>query len=702
MRIASTVIAALGVLSFASAAHADTTITVDGNAADWSAVTTCFNEATGDGPNGIDISRSCVENNNASGNAGYLFGLYQSASNLPTNQETYFGFLIDKNNDGQITSADEAWAIYYDRNASSPTALVVYDAITFDVERSYTSTSSCGGSGTANGWNASRTSRTVELRIAYGCLGLSFGNDNRLVQFGVYPNFDVTDRAYYNGTTGTLTTAAAPPDVVSLVAISGLNRNRLVWTNPSLHEGVIILRSTGSAPSTAPVKGTQYAVNAALGNATVVYSDTGGSTTSTFTNTGLTNGTRYYYRVYNHHQHFTYASGNVPSSSGVFSEPTSRTGSSPLWCYSTGLPTVQMPVTETGGAVLSENNQGQVISSLSSTNAAIDGDERWRPVQLGAAVQARAPIAPFVDRTGNFVVTGDQSGKTYLISSATGSVVWTGNGGAAIGDAVQAPAGAQLYSYAGAAFQAANGPPALAAKRDLIYFATRSTTSKTNNRVVALSSVNGALVWSYQPGNLDIINGGMMVDYTNNRLFVAARSNSNTQSSLRVLNSMTGALVAQLSLGDIDTGVVKDGNQAYVINNAGTAYGINLTTLTVAWSANVGATSTYLWPLGGAFIASVKTGTVARWNVTGTSATLGWSRAVAGPAGLRYHNGLQKFFVGSSDGKIHQLHPTTGVDEKQLVVSSQGIGAPHLDEVLNRIHVGGLDGRVCSFQLPLP
>ena len=126
----------------------------------------------------------------------------------------------------------------------------------------------------------------------------------------------------------------------------------------------------------------------------------------------------------------------------------------------------------------------------------MDGNERWRPVQLEAVVQARPLLVPLVDRAGNYMFTADQAGKAYLINSATGQVVWVGNGNIPIGTRIQAQAVTQLYDYADAAFQAANGSP----RRDLAFFGTRNS-STTNNRVVALSSVNGSIVWSYQPGD---------------------------------------------------------------------------------------------------------------------------------------------------------------------------------------------------------
>jgi len=61
--------------------------------------------------------------------------------------------------------------------------------------------------------------------------------------------------------------------------------------------GYIVLRSTGSAPDTDPVSGTSYTAGNTLGNATVVYV---GAPVTTGAQTGLVDGTTYFYEVYSY------------------------------------------------------------------------------------------------------------------------------------------------------------------------------------------------------------------------------------------------------------------------------------------------------------------------------------------------------------------------------------------------------------------
>ncbi|MHB8876856.1 MAG: hypothetical protein ACYC8T_24430, partial [Myxococcaceae bacterium] len=351
------------------AAAADANINVDGVDPDWAGVTSCWSEPPGDGNQGVDLIRVCSENNNTAGDNGYLFQLFESQTAKPTNVDTYFGFSFDRNNDGIIDSADEVWVYFYKKGGggNTPTALQVRDPVTNNVRRSYASPGDCGGPATSNGWSGQSANKIAEGRIAYGCLGLTFGNDNRLFQLGVFPNSDVTPIAYYDGTTGTVSTPVTPGDVANLVASSRVGGNTLFWTNPAQHEGVLVLRAPAPGPDTLPVKNSVYTVGQTLGNATVAYVDSGGSTVSTFADTGLTNGARYYYKVYNHHQNYTFATGNVPSTTGVFSEPTSRAAGSPLWCYSVGYPSMQQPSVQPGTAVITSGNLGAVTANVTST-----------------------------------------------------------------------------------------------------------------------------------------------------------------------------------------------------------------------------------------------------------------------------------------------------------------------------------------------
>ncbi len=69
----------------------------------------------------------------------------------------------------------------------------------------------------------------------------------------------------------------------------------LNWTNPTDADfaGVVVLRDT-AAVTAAPAEGTTYTAGQTIGTATVVYVGTG----TTFTDTGLVNGTDYYYAVF--------------------------------------------------------------------------------------------------------------------------------------------------------------------------------------------------------------------------------------------------------------------------------------------------------------------------------------------------------------------------------------------------------------------
>lgn len=494
------------------------------------------------------------------------------------------------------------------------------------------------------------------------------------------------------------------PNVTMLTAVSNSGQVTLNWNNPTTHTGVLVLRAPLVTPNTAPVSGTGYVRGNSLGNATVAYADgTGGSTRTSWVDTGLINGTRYYYKVYNFTGQFLYGNGSVPSNSGIFSIPTSRVSPSPLWCYSVGFPTLQQPVIDPGVAVLTAGNLGAVIANVTSTsNAAADGLEKWRPVQLNAPVQSRYPITPLTGRTGKYILTGDQAGYTYAIDYQAGTLLATGNNSAAIGDVVQAAPAGQIYAYTNAAFQAANP------NHDLIYFATRNNNTM-NNKVVALSSSNALIQWTYAPGDLDIVNGSMVVDYANNQLYVASRSGTaKNQASLRIINTVDGTEVARAFLGDIDTGIALDyfASQIYVVTKSGTAYGFALHTLPLVpvWSANIGSVSDYLFPTGSGFIASGTAGSIQRYKVQNGVATAFWSSpaTVANPSGLAFDYGTQKLFVGSSDGMIHQIDVVTGVENTTLTVTSGQIGTPAVDSVAKRITVGTADGRVCSYQLPLP
>jgi outer membrane protein assembly factor BamB len=169
-------------------------------------------------------------------------------------------------------------------------------------------------------------------------------------------------------------------------------------------------------------------------------------------------------------------------------------------------------------------------------------------------------------------------------------------------------------------------------------------------------------VWKFQPGNLDMVNGAMFVDYDRNQLVVGSWG-SGDQTTLWILDTRTGALLQSFSLGNIDQPISFNAPQthAYVVNNAGTAHSIDLTNLTVAWSGTVGAPNSFLWPTAGAFYLTTSDGQLKKFQDNGSSApTPLWSTAVAGVSGATLSAASGKLYVGSNQGRLYEIDPTTG------------------------------------------
>jgi outer membrane protein assembly factor BamB len=326
---------------------------------------------------------------------------------------------------------------------------------------------------------------------------------------------------------------------------------------------------------------------------------------------------------------------------------------------------------------------------------------------VGSGVTAEAPwfVVNFAATPGTAVVGGDQSGRVYMVDTALGLQTWSTTLSGA--DTVQAATAAQLRAYSNATFQSAYTD-------DVVFAATRNV-STTNNKVFALRASDGTVLWTFnQTGaySMDYVVGMPWVDYARNRLYVASRAGgAGTQQSLWVINTLDGTLVQSFALGHLQTAptVSFDTNTLYVCNTSGQLYAINLTTLATKWtspSALGSAVNGFVWEDGaGALYFTTANGNVWKMQDPGAGAPPNpaspvWKRAVAGASSPLL---LDAVYVGASDGKVHQVNVTTGVDEKQFTVGDglSTVGSPSTEDG-SQLFVGTAAGALYKIPLPLP
>ena len=342
--------------------------------------------------------------------------------------------------------------------------------------------------------------------------------------------------------------------------------------------------------------------------------------------------------------------------------------------------------------------------TVTLVNATTVGVER--ALSGGATADAAWFVVEFPARNP-VVLGGDQSGRVYAVDVASGTANWQVLLSGA--DAVQAGLAAQLRTWSDAGFQAAHAD-------DLIFAATRNA-STTGNKVVALRAGDGSVAWTFNETGvyaMDYVVGMPWVDYGRNRLYVASRAGaSGTQPSLWVISTLDGALLGSFALGHLETSptVSLDARTVWVANTAGNLYAVDTETLALKWpgpAALGAAVKGFVVEDGatpGRLYFSTADGQVWCLQDPGPGAPPNpaspvWKRAVAGASTPLV---LDKIYVGSSDGRIHQLDPGTGVDETQVVLGdgTATVGDPSTEDG-TQVFAGTTAGTLYKVPLPLP
>jgi outer membrane protein assembly factor BamB len=513
-------------------------------------------------------------------------------------------------------------------------------------------------------------------------------------------------------------------NVANLAATAGNAQVALSWTFPAAigtvvdkTTGVLILRRAGEPvdKGSVPTDGTTYALCATVGTGTVVFNNTALSTTFTDSSSDTcgapANGTTYYYKVFTQDSAHNYSTSGTSGDGGSLTVPEDSATPSASAPYSSNwmtatYSTTLAPPSLFPGLVAMLGTQTNFMFSVNPNT----GMRSYPPLSLGGAITGRSPVIDAADSSlaEDMVYVADQSGLAYGIAADTGQTVWAVDPLNSGGTPFLAAGALLVKSYATSSYTLSH---------DLLVLGTRNSSTLTGNAIVAVDGNTGATIWTDVGDTgtipaMDIITATPTISYTANTIWVTSESNGGTQPSLWELNANTGKVLATLSLGDIDSSPVlsPDGTTLFVGTDAGTVYAINTSTAAVITSIAggdgeivsyplvVGPSSPYTVVFSG--IADVHCLT---YNSSTQTFTANWTTVITTPSAPIGVYGLTDIYVGSGDGKIHELNINTGVDTRDIVANTGQpgvVGDPGLDISLMHIYVSTNDQRMYSFTFP--
>jgi outer membrane protein assembly factor BamB/fibronectin type 3 domain-containing protein len=329
----------------------------------------------------------------------------------------------------------------------------------------------------------------------------------------------------------------------------------------------------------------------------------------------------------------------------------------------------------------------------------------WKPLVMNAPSQARVPVANLtVDVAGvptsiRAAVVASQDGRLYLVNADTGALVWSTG---VLGDVLQAAPGGYVRAF---------DPNAVKLANDILIIGTRNSSSA--NVVYGLNAATGATLWTFTNGGganaLGVINGAVMTDTPNHRVYFATRKNAAGSANTLWCLSFTAAsasLVWSADIGNVDSSPILKGTSLYVGNNVGTLYKFDTasgTPSTPLWSyaTDDGPVKNYPvvdWSSSAVYAST--TNRVWRFVDNGASTTLTWSTPLSGASSIASPSSAMLYatamYVGTSNGNIVKLTNLTAASPTQTVipVGNTAIGALAFDYSNNLLHAGSEAGTI--------
>jgi hypothetical protein len=192
------------------------------------------------------------------------------------------------------------------------------------------------------------------------------------------------------------TTPSAQPTSLSLTSVTATTLSGSFTAASPAPSGYLVVRSTSSTLSADPVNTTSYTAGASLGGGTVVQTP---GTSLTFTQTGLTANTPYYY--------FVYSYNNTSCSGGPLYNITSPLIANTTTCLAA-------PALSAVSSVLTTGFTANWVAVTGATEYTVD-------VSTNSGFTAPISGSPFSAATNSLQLTGLTSGNTYYFKvTATG------------------------------------------------------------------------------------------------------------------------------------------------------------------------------------------------------------------------------------------------------------------------------------------